>query len=291
MRIAIIIPAFNEENLIALTLESLVNQTFKATQIVVVDDNSTDNTFDVAQSFVDRLPLSVIKNQSSAVNVPGAKVVNAFKKGLELVDLEQVDLICKFDSDLIFPENYLEVITARFRSSAGFSVNSSEKIGMVAGHCTILKNGTWEIENLNNPDHIRGALKAYRVECFQQIGGLKSSIGWDTMDEMIARYFDWSVVTIPDLYVKHLKPTGAAYRPKSSQLQGEAFYKMRYGWFLTSITAMKMAWNKRQPQLVLDYVQGYLKAHKNGLKPLITEDQGRFLREYRWRGIRSKFNF
>jgi hypothetical protein len=54
-------------------------------------------------------------------------------------------------------------------------------------------------------------------------GGLKSSIGWDTIDEMLARYYGWKVVTIPDLYVKHLKPTGASYGANSMQLQGEAF--------------------------------------------------------------------
>jgi len=283
VRIAIVIPAFNEEALISQTLESLVRQSHPASQIIVVDDNSTDHTFKVAQSFQDRLPLKVIHNISTAENIPGAKVVNAFKKGLDLLDLDQFDVVCKYDSDLLFPVDYLELMIVRFRES--------EKTGMVAGHCTVLKNGSWEIENQNNPDHIRGALKAYRTACFQQIDGLKSSIGWDTMDEMLARFHGWTVVTIPGLHVKHLKPTGAAYRPNSMKLQGEAFYKMRYGLILTTITALKMAAQKREPRLFSDYLEGYFTAQKNGIDPLLNEDQGRFLRAYRWRGIRSKIGF
>ena len=111
------------------------------------------------------------------------------------------------------------------------------------------------------------------------------------MDEMLARYYGWSVITIDGLHVKHLKPTGAAYKSKSMQLQGEAFYKMRYGWLLTLITAAKMAINKKQVSLLTDYLKGYFKAQKNGVEPLLTNDQGRFLRSYRWNGIKSKIGF
>jgi glycosyltransferase involved in cell wall biosynthesis len=283
VQIAIIIPAFNEEALIAQTLESLCDQTIPAAQIIIVDDNSTDNTFQIAQSFEERLPIQVIRNKSSAENIPGTKVIQAFQKGLTSLDLSKFDIICKFDADLIFPSDYLEQIIVRFRES--------DTTGMVAGHCTIEIDHQWVIENQNNPDHIRGALKAYSMDCFKEIGGLKSSIGWDTIDEMLARYYGWKVVTIPDLYVKHLKPTGASYRPNSMQLQGEAFYKMRYGIPLTLITALKMAWNKKELRLLTDYLKGYMKARKNGIEPLLNKDQGRFLRAYRWKGIRSKLGF
>lgn len=286
MHIAIIIPAYNEAALLSQTLESLRVQKLPATQIVVVDDNSTDNTFDIARSFEKVLPIKVIKNKSSAQNIPGSKVVRAFNKGLAAIDLDHFDIICKFDADLIFPPHYLEQIAAVFNRN--IHAKQEQKLGMVAGHCVIKKNDDWVIENQNNPDHIRGALKAYTVPCFKAIGGLKTSIGWDTMDEMLARYTGWQVVTINDLHVKHLKPTGAAYGAKSLQLQGEAFYKMRYGVVLTGITAFKMAYKQKKWSLFTDYLTGYFKAKKNDLKRELTVAQGRFLRSYRWKGIKSK---
>lgn len=284
MRIAVIIPTFNEERFISKTLDSLLSQSFSISQIIIVNDNSTDGTLEIAQEYQkNHNNIQVVTHQSSAQNIPGSKVINAFQFGLSQIELAAYDIISKYDADLIFPENYVELIVSRFRES--------NKNGMVAGHCSIEKNGQWELEKGTNPDHIRGALKAYRTKCFQQIGGLKSSIGWDTMDEMLARYHGWDVVTIPELHVKHLKPTGASYNTRAKYLQGEAFYKMRYGWWLTFITAAKMAWNKKNVRLIADYLYGYKLAQKKNLEPLVTEDQGRFIRSYRWNGIKSKLGF
>jgi glycosyltransferase involved in cell wall biosynthesis len=287
LKIAIIIPAHNEEQFIHLTLDSLAQQSLAFTQIVVVDDNSTDRTFEIASSYSTSLPIKVVQTLSSAENVPGSKVIHAFNYGLAQIDLADFDIICKYDADLIFPSDYLEQVVDHFGTQHSDS-KERKTIGMVAGHCSILKEGQWEIENQNNPDHIRGALKAYRRECFEQIGGLQASIGWDTIDEMLARFYGWQVITIPELYVKHLKPTGAAYNSRSKYLQGEAFYKMRYGKLLTFITALKMAWSKKQFELIPNYLKGYQLAQKKNLAPLITEEQGRFIRKYRWKGIKSK---
>ena len=56
MKYYIVIPSHNEEALISLTLQSLVEQTVLPTKIVVVNDNSTDKTEDVINSFVTKYP-------------------------------------------------------------------------------------------------------------------------------------------------------------------------------------------------------------------------------------------
>jgi len=49
--VSIIIPAYNAATLIEETLDSLLNQTHSAIEIIVVDDGSTDNTADVVQRY------------------------------------------------------------------------------------------------------------------------------------------------------------------------------------------------------------------------------------------------
>jgi glycosyltransferase involved in cell wall biosynthesis len=49
--VSILVPAFNAERWIGATIESALRQTWKDTEIVVVDDGSTDGTLDVARSF------------------------------------------------------------------------------------------------------------------------------------------------------------------------------------------------------------------------------------------------
>jgi len=49
--ISVIIPVFNEEKFLPRCLESLKNQKFKDFEIIVVDNNSTDKTAEIAKKF------------------------------------------------------------------------------------------------------------------------------------------------------------------------------------------------------------------------------------------------
>lgn len=278
----IVIPAHNEECTIGLTLDSLINQSLKPKQVVVVNDNSTDKTFDVVDGYAFRYEnITLVNSKSSNEHLPGAKIINAFYKGYEVLD-EDYDVICKFDADLIFPLNYLEQLALHFKEN--------DQLGMVSGFCYIRKNDAWILENLTRKDHIRGALKAYRKTCFTDIGKLKPSMGWDTVDELLAKFYNWDILTDENLHVKHLKPTGISYNKASKYLQGEAMYKMRYGFLITLISAVKLAFKKGSFRLFIDYLGGYFKAKKEKPNQLVTEEQGKFIRQLRWRGMLSKFS-
>lgn len=280
MNFYIIIPAHNEEGSIALTLKSLVNQTHSPKHIVVVNDNSTDNTKHIVQKFTEtHQNISLVNTKSSDKHLPGTKIINAFYKGYKTLD-EDYDIICKFDADLIFPNNYLEQLVSHFKANS--------KLGMAAGFCYINKNNDWELEDLTRKDHIRGALKAYRKACFEDIGKLKPSIGWDTVDELLAKYYKWTILTDESLHVKHLKPTGLTYNKDSKFSQGEALYKMRYGLLLTILTALKMAYKKRSIIVFKTYLKGYIKAKNAKMEFIVTENEGKFIRRLRWNGILEK---
>ncbi|SDB66373.1 Glycosyl transferase family 2 [Flavobacteriaceae bacterium MAR_2010_188] len=282
MKFCIIIPAHNEVDFIGKTLQSLSKQTLLPSEVIVVNDNSTDNTSSIIKDFTEKYAfIKSINIISSDQHMPGTKIINAFNKGLEAVK-EEYDILCKFDADLIFPSEYLEKLSIHF--------DKDKKLGMAAGFCYIEENGNWKLENLTRKDHIRGALKAYRKECFKEMGGLKESIGWDTVDELLAIFHGWNLLTDPRLMVKHLKPTGQSYSKKSQYLQGEAFFKMRYGLLITTITAAKMAMKKKNSKVFQDYIQGYLKAKNGDIKPIVSEEEGRFIRSYRWKGIKEKFS-
>jgi cellulose synthase/poly-beta-1,6-N-acetylglucosamine synthase-like glycosyltransferase len=280
MKYYIIIPAHNEADFIALTLESLVSQTVLPSKVVVVNDNSTDETAAIVDDFSkNHRFISLVNKTSEAIHMPGSKVIQAFHKGFETIDLNY-DIIVKLDADLILPNNYFETILNHFKSDS--------KIGMAGGFAYIEKNGEWILENLTDKDHIRGAFKAYRKECFLQIGNLKPAMGWDTVDELLCKFYGWKVVTNPTLKVKHLKPTGANYNKASRFKQGEAFYSIGYGFFITSIASMKLAFLKGKPLLFLDYIQGFLRAKFNNKPLLVTNEQARFIRNYRLKKMKDK---
>jgi glycosyltransferase involved in cell wall biosynthesis len=276
----IVIPAHNEEQFIALTLESLVSQTLLPKKVIVVNDNSTDKTAEIVLAFAKKHPfLSLIEKKSSAIHLPGSKVIQAFQTGFDTLD-GNYDVIVKVDADLIFPTHYFETITKHFLSDPS--------IGMVGGFCYIEKNGKWILENLTDNDHIRGALKAYRKETFKLIGGLKPQMGWDTVDELLCKFYNWKVVTDQSLHVKHLKPTGANYNKTARYKQGEAFYTLGYGFLITAIASAKLAMMKKKPLLFLDYIKGFWRA-KIAQKPLmVSAEQAKFIRTYRLKKMKAK---
>ena len=283
MKLYVIIPAHNEADYLGKTLQSLVDQTVRPTKIMVVNDNSTDTTQRIIDTFSEAYPFILsTKTKSLGSHSPGSKVVNAFNEGLKYLD-EDYDIICKFDADLIFPLNYIGSIQNIFQSN--------ENCGLAGGYCIIQKNEQWKLENLTGKDHIRGALKAYRKKCFKQIEGLRSTMGWDTVDELLAQYHGWKICTDTTLHVKHLKPTGASYSPSSKFKQGEAFYKMRYGWLLTHIASAKLAFKKRSFFFYIWCIMGYKKAKNKKLTFIVSEVEGTYIRNLRWQNIQKRFKF
>lgn len=280
MNYYIVIPSHNEETFVSQTLQSLVEQTVLPAKLVVVNDNSTDKTADIINDYAEKHPwISLVNKTSDAIHLPGSKVIQAFQKGLETLD-DNYDIMVKADADLIFPANYFETIIRHFQSD--------ERIGMVGGFAYIEKNGEWILENLTDKDHIRGAFKAYRKECFLQIGGLKPAMGWDTVDELLSKFYGWKVVTDATLKVKHLKPTGANYNKTARYKQGEAFYTLGYGFLITAIASAKLAMMKKKPLLFLDYIRGFWKAKSTQKPLLVTDEQARFIRKYRLEKMKSK---
>jgi len=280
MKYYIIIPTYNEETFIRLTLDSLANQTVLPTKVIVVNDNSTDKTAEIVSAFAKENPFITLVNKTSqAIHLPGSKVIQAFHEGEKHID-DNYDILVKIDADLIFPSNYFETVIKHFESD--------DRIGMAGGFCYIEKNGEWILENLTDKDHIRGALKAYRKETFKQIGGLKPAMGWDTVDELLCKFYDWKVVTNESLHVKHLKPTGANYSKTARYKQGEAFYTLGYGFWITSIASAKLAMMKKKPLLFFDYIKGFWKAKSARTPLLVTKEQARFIRNYRLQKMKEK---
>ncbi|MDT8346388.1 MAG: glycosyltransferase family A protein [Flavobacteriaceae bacterium] len=280
MKLCIIIPAHNEENFIIDCLKSLTKQSRTPDTIIVVDDHSTDNTYQLVHEFSKKNTLvKVIKHQSSPHHAPGSKVVNAFNFGKEQQS-ETYDIYCKFDADLEFPENYIELMLKTYQEFP--------EVGMCGGVCSILRNGEWVEEKLSNSDHLRGPIKSYRKDCLNDIGGLKSSMGWDSLDELMARYHGWAVHIDPCLEVKHKRPTQNKYQKKIGILQAEVFYKLGYTPLLLFIAAFKIGVLKGNTAVTISCIQKFFELKKNKHPKLVNDDEAAFIRRYRWQGIKHK---
>lgn len=100
MRVSLIVPAYNEEKKISKTLESLSKQSYKDFELLVIDNNSTDKTSEIAHKFTKNVHLEKTKGYIHAANTGAHKA-----KG---------ELITFCDADSIYPTDWLSKIVAVF---------------------------------------------------------------------------------------------------------------------------------------------------------------------------------
>lgn len=280
MKYVVIIPAHNEAKLLPGLLESLYKQSLPAQEIILVNDQSSDQTEAIMQAAAKQnANTTYLNHHSSDEHLPGAKVVNAFNFGLNAIKIDY-DFIVKLDADLILPTNYFTRIAEAFQDP---------QTGMAGGFC-YEKNerGEWKKNHPMHQDHIRGAFKAYRKSCFEAMDGLRSAMGWDTVDELLARYHGFSVKTMEELHVKHLRPIGSHYKASAAQRQGKAFYQMRYGAILSFLASLKSIVKKRSILWGVGLLLGYLKARFSVTSFMVTKEEGKFIRAYRWGQIKGR---
>ena len=288
MKFLIIIPTHNEEKNILFTLKSLQQQTFQDFFCVIVNDGSTDKTKGIVEEFISHQLSTVnyqLQNLDFSQHEPGAKVVRTFNKGLESVDLKDFDVICKFDADIIFPSDYLMKLNAIYETNP--------KAGMVSGLVKIKKSifenklafdfkdekHQWKFENLSSKNHVRGPIKSYRKECFLEMNGLRPVLGWDNIDVMLAKKNGWEILTLKDLWVKHLRPTAFQYKNQKAEKLGEYFYNIGLNLPLTMISSAKSSLKNRSFSEFFTTMKSYLK--QKGERKL-SDEEIKFIRNLRW---------
>ncbi len=99
--VAVVMPVYNGAHLIRAALASLVAQTRPPTEVVVVDDLSTDGSAEVAATFEDLLPLRIVRQDVNAG--PGV----ARRRALELTEQPW---IAPLDADDLVLPNHLDVL-------------------------------------------------------------------------------------------------------------------------------------------------------------------------------------
>ncbi len=131
----VVIPARNEEDVIAIPIMSLYSQTLRPELIVVVDDGSTDDTSEIAS----RLGAHVVRiRRSSNVSATGTPYLAfVFNKGFEVLEKEDLDFIMVSGAECFYPKDYVEKVVKRMikdrcviASGAAIGEESSPIIGV-----------------------------------------------------------------------------------------------------------------------------------------------------------------
>lgn len=140
-KISIIVTCFNYERFVGEALKSVLSQTYKNLDVVVVDDSSTDASIQVIGEFERD---GRVKVHSHSCNRGQAA---AFNSAFELCT---GDIICFLDADDLYASNYLEIVARDFQENSdadfiSYSVQSAVPFDLK----DVVSN-----ENISKPVHI-----------------------------------------------------------------------------------------------------------------------------------------
>lgn len=101
MKVSIIVPVYNVEKVLHYCVDSILAQTFRDFELILVDDGSTDNSRELCDRYASD------NNNVTAVHIENGGVSKARNTGIELA---KGDYICFIDSDDYIAKDYLECL-------------------------------------------------------------------------------------------------------------------------------------------------------------------------------------
>lgn len=256
--LAVVVPFLNEREHLPTFLASIDAQTRRPDRLVLVDDGSTDGSFELARQFSDQRSYATALRRpprpAEADRLATAAELRAFQWGLKQIDVPY-DIVAKLDADLeLTPVHFAEI-------ADGFARDPG--LGLAGAYLSIRSPTGGTVREQHPPDHVRGPNKFYRRECLDQIGRLPAHLGWDAIDEVKARMYGWRTASIElsEGDSIHLRPTGAHDgRLRAFRRWGECAYG--FGSHPLNVLAGGVARARTRPYLLAGaaYVAGWLLA-------------------------------
>lgn len=253
---AVITPVRDEEDHLRSTAESMVAQTIRPVEWVIVNDGSTDGTAGVIEEYAGRYSWILgVHRENRGFRKSGGGVVDAFNDGLRALTCQDWEFLVKLDGDLAFEPDYFENCLETFQREP--------RLGVGGGVICYVEDGVKRFEPCP-AFHVRGATKIYRKACWEAIGGFWPAPGWDTIDEVKANMLGWTTRSFPELHLVHHRLTGSADGPWGGYIKnGRANYIS--GYHPLYMAAKCLARLRRRKDfrsalaLMYGFVTGYLK--------------------------------
>ena len=205
MVLGVVIPFLNEERFLAELLESIAGQDRVPDQLVLLDDGSSDGSYELAREF------AACHGYAIAVRRPRQTAQrDRLARASELLAFQWAthehgrgwDVLAKVDADLRLPPCMFSEIERRLAGD--------ERLGIAGSYLREERADGAAARIRIGEGHVHGATKFYRRACWDEISPLPAILGWDTIDEVRARMRGWRTQSfaLPGGDPVHLRPRG-----------------------------------------------------------------------------------
>ncbi|MBL4697437.1 MAG: glycosyltransferase [Phycisphaerales bacterium] len=276
-RYLLVTPCRNEEDYLQVTIDSIGAQTVLPACWVIVDDGSTDRTPEILKAACEKYPfINVVERADRGERAVGPGVIQAFNDGLDSIDLNEFDYLCKLDADLGIPETYFENMM--------IEMEADPLLGNLSGKTYIKVSGDrWVSERMGDENAI-GPAKFYRRECFEEIGGFVPQVCWDGIDGHVCRMMGWKALSldVEAWRLQHYRPHGTSYISVWEGRKRWGLGKFFMGSSLLYMIGVMLFRMVERPFVVggVGIFVGYLNAWRSGMKRYGTPEYIKHLHRY-----------
>lgn len=166
--ISVVMPAYNAQKYLSIAIESILNQTFKEFELIIINDASSDKTLSIIKSFAKKDSRVKIINNDTRLDIAGS-----LNKGISAASSE---IIARMDADDISLPNRLEV---QYKL-----INDSKRIAAVGANIVVMDPQEKDISARSYPEKSKDLKKCFfkyspfahpvvmfRKKFFDEVGG------------------------------------------------------------------------------------------------------------------------
>lgn len=171
MLISIITPTYNRELFLSQMIESVLAQTHREWELIIVDDGSTDNSKELVQQYIDKDPrINYLQQENQGQSI-------ARNKGLAVANGE---FICFLDSDNYWPQDKLEKSVQAFKDYPDADIVYGDCVTIdeqgTELHRNNMKRHSGRIAHLLLKDNFVSMNTAMtKKTCFNEMGGMSGT--------------------------------------------------------------------------------------------------------------------
>lgn len=215
--LSVIIPNFNNEEYIGECLDSVLSQTYKNIEIVVVDDCSTDNSTNIIMDYEKKCSnITVLWNESNKGVSFSRDFAIKYSKGDFITTLDSDDFF--YDKEKL--EKEMDIINSHKQNVIAFSdILLTDEFGkkkVLSSEVKPIKEGNILSDILSRECMIPRDFLMKR-ECYFEVGGYNTSINlyedWDLKIRLAAKFEYYFSNTIGVGYRRHGKGLSAVAYP------------------------------------------------------------------------------
>ncbi len=232
--VSVCIPAYNNREVIEKTIDSILNQTYRNIELVIIDDNSTDDTFEIISKINDER-VKVIRNEHNL------GMVGNWNKCVRETKGELVKLVCA--DDILVPES-IEKEVEYIAKDPGIVMTINDSILIDSNDKRIgtfpryRKKGIMEGKKLSRislieADHFGMPVAVmFKRSVFDEVGGFDKAYHYILdFDLWIRISAKGKVYVIPEklncFRLRHDSNTGYVFMGKDSQYYQEHVYLVK----------------------------------------------------------------